>query len=60
LLGTRKRIYIDNPNKTLRLSIETISWNKTANEKAIYKTTDQYVDWRELLYQMAKDFHAHG
>ena len=60
LLGTRKRIYLDDPDKQLGLSIKIVEWNKTVNDNADYKTTDQYVDWRELIYWMAKDFHAHG
>jgi hypothetical protein len=50
LLGTRKRIYLDDPDKQLGLSIGKVYWSETINGIEEYKTTDKYVDWRELIY----------
>lgn len=61
-LGTRKRILLDDPNNILRTGRYNIFYY-TAGEVEDYLEEIQgenYVDWRELIYQMAKDFHAHG
>jgi hypothetical protein len=61
-LGTRKRILLDDPNNILRTGRYNIFYY-TAGEVGDYLEEIQgenYVDWRELIYQMAKDFHAHG
>lgn len=61
-LGTRKRILLDDPNNILRTGRYNIFYY-TAGQVGDYLEEIQgenYVDWRELIYQMAKDFHAHG
>lgn len=61
-LGTRKRILLDDPNNILRTGRYNIFYY-TAGEVEDYLEEIQgenYVDWRELIYQMAKDFHGHG
>lgn len=62
-LGTRKRILLDDPHnnlKTGRYEVLYYDANEKANNIISDATVEFYVDWRELLYQMAKDFHAHG
>lgn len=59
LLGTRKRIYLNDPEGTLE-SLAISNVEVYSGELTEFQTSNKYVDWRELIYQMAEDFHAHG
>jgi hypothetical protein len=60
-LGTRKRILLDDPDGILKTGRYPILYYTNAGADYLEDIqAEHYVDWRELIYQMAKDFHAHG
>ena len=49
LLGTRKRIYLNDPEGTL----ESLAINNVevySGDLTDFQTSNKYVDWRELIY----------
>jgi hypothetical protein len=49
LLGTRKRIYLNDPDGTLEsLAISNIE--VYSGDLTKFQTSNKYVDWRELIY----------
>ena len=61
-LNTRKRIQLDDPMGLLQTGRYQILYFTLGNNQDKFSEVqaEHYVDWRELIYQMAKDFHAHG